>query len=290
MSDLQVCLLGFGEVGQALGEDLRPRVGCLTAWDLKFCDAASTPSRAAPRLGVLAAMDEKSAAAAADVIISAVTAAQIGAAAQSVAPHLKPQAYFFDLNSTSPAAKRQAAGIIDAAGGRFVEATIMSPIAPRRVASPMLLGGTYAAGFLPLAHQLGFTGARLFSGKLGAASAAKMCRSVIVKGVEALLLESLLSARAHGVEQAVLESLASLFPVDNWETHSRYMISRALVHGRRRAEEMREAARTVSEAGFTPRMSDACAKWEEWASHHSAVATQDLPTMLDTLLAARATP
>jgi 3-hydroxyisobutyrate dehydrogenase-like beta-hydroxyacid dehydrogenase len=290
MTQLTVCLLGFGEVGQALSEDLRSRVNRLTAWDLKFSDAASAPSRAAPRLDVLAAADAKSAVAVADVVISAVTAAQTGAAAQAVAPHLKRQAYFFDLNSTSPAAKREAARVIDSAGGRFVEAAIMSPIASRRAASPMLLGGEHAAAFLPLAEQLGFEGAEVFSGKLGAASAAKMCRSVIVKGVEALLLESLLTARAHGVERAVLESLQPLFPVDNWESHGRYMISRALVHGLRRAEEMREAARTVSEAGFTPRMSEACAGWEEWASHHSAAATQDLPTMLDTLLAARATP
>jgi 3-hydroxyisobutyrate dehydrogenase-like beta-hydroxyacid dehydrogenase len=290
MTQLQVCLLGFGEVGQALSQDLRSRVSRLTAWDLMFSDPASAPSRAAPRLDVLAAADEKSAVAAVDVVISAVTAGQIGAAAHAVAPHLKPHAYFFDLNSTSPAAKRRVASVIDSAGGRFVEGAIMSPIAPRRAASPMLLGGEHAAAFMPLADQLGFNGAQWFSGKLGAAAAAKMCRSVVVKGVEALLLESLLTARANGVERAVLESLQALFPLDDWESHGRYMLSRALVHGRRRAEEMREAARTVSEAGFTPRMSEACAEWEEWASHHSSAANQDLPTMLDTLLAARATP
>ncbi len=289
MTGLEICLLGFGEVGQALSEDLRSRVARLTAWDLKFANAASTPSLAAPRLGVQAAADATSAVAIADIVISAVTAAQTGTAAQAVAPHLKPQAYFFDLNSTSPAAKRKAASVIDSAGGRFVEAAIMSPIAPRRAASPMLLGGEHAAAFLPIAEQLGFTGAQLFSDKLGAASAAKMCRSVIVKGVEALLLESLLTARAYGVEHAVLESLQPLFPVDNWQTHGRYMISRALVHGRRRAEEMREAARTVTEAGFAPHMSEACAAWEEWAANHSGAATQELPTMLDTLLTARAT-
>ena len=161
---------------------------------------ASTPTLAAARLEVLAAADAGSAVADADVVISAVTAAQIGEAARSVAKHLKRQAYYFDLNSTSPAAKQAAAAVIDSAGGRFVEAAIMSPIAPRGAASPMLLGGPHAAGFLPLATQLGFTGAQVFSEKLGAASAAKMCRSVVVKGLEALMLESLLTARNFGVE------------------------------------------------------------------------------------------
>ena len=281
----RLCLLGFGEVGQTLAADLRAHVGSITAWDLKFAESASAPTLAAGQLGVIAAADARSSVAEADLVISAVTAGQIGEAADSVARHLKRQAYYFDLNSTSPAAKQAAAAVIDAAGGRFVEAAIMSPIAPRRVASPMLVGGVHAAGFLPLANQLGFAGAQLFSDKLGAASAAKMCRSVVIKGLEALMLESLLTARKFGVEQAVLDSLQSTSPADTWRTQGRYMISRALVHGRRRAEEMREAARTVAEAGLAPRMSGACAEWQEWAADHSAAANDGLEQMLDTLLA-----
>jgi 3-hydroxyisobutyrate dehydrogenase-like beta-hydroxyacid dehydrogenase len=288
VSALSVCLLGFGEVGQTLGHDLRARVTRLSAWDLKFSDAASAPSRAAVRQKIVLAPDAREAVAGADLVISAVTAAQIGEAAASVAPHLRRDAYFFDLNSTSPAAKNRAANIIDAAGGRFVEAVIMSPISPRGTASPMLLGGTHAAGFLPLARELGFTGAEAFAGKLGAASAAKMCRSVVVKGLEALMLESLLAARQHGVEGAVLESLRSLFPGDGGPAMPRYMISRALIHGRRRAEEMAEAVRTVAEAGVSSRMSSACVEWQEWASHHpEAAASQDITVMLDALLSAR---
>jgi 3-hydroxyisobutyrate dehydrogenase-like beta-hydroxyacid dehydrogenase len=285
---LTVCLLGFGEVGQALVPDLRPRVARLHAWDLKFADSASAPSLAAERLDVLAGRDAHSAVADADVVISAVTAAQIGEAARSVAAHLKSRAYYFDLNSTSPAAKQAAAAVVEAAGGRFVEASIMSAIAPRRAASPMLLGGAHASGFLPTAVQLGFTGAQLFSEKLGAASAAKMCRSVVIKGLEALMLESLLTARNFGVEQVVLDSLQSTFPAETLRTNGRYMISRALIHGRRRAEEMREVARTVAEAGLVPRMSGACAEWQEWAAGHpAAAANEDLEQMLDTLLAAK---
>ena len=288
MTGFSVCLLGFGEVGQALCDDLRARVVRLSAWDLKFSDAASETSRAAARHEGLKANTAREAVTGVDLVISAVTAAQIGEAASSVAPHLKREAYFFDLNSTSPAAKCAAADIVNSAGGRFVEAAIMSPIAPRRIASSMLLGGAHAAAFQPLARELGFTGAEIFSGKLGAASAAKMCRSVIVKGLEALMLESLLTARQHDVDDAVIDSLYSLFPSDNWRDTARYMISRALIHGQRRAEEMREAARTVSEMGLSSRMSSACADWEDWASRHPEAAVhQDIGAMLDALLSAR---
>jgi 3-hydroxyisobutyrate dehydrogenase-like beta-hydroxyacid dehydrogenase len=284
---LHVCLLGFGEVGQALAPDLRARGATLTAWDLKFADAGSDPSRAALRLEVHAASDAASSVKDADVVVSAVTAAQAGEAARSVAVHLKARAFYFDLNSCSPAARQKAAQTVEAAGGRFVEAAIMSPIAPRNAASPMLLGGAHAADFLSLAHELGFTGTSVFSAKLGSASAAKMCRSVIVKGLESLMLESLLTARNFGVERAVLDSLQSM-SLDDWRTQSRYMISRALVHGRRRAEEMREAARTVAEAGLSPCMSEACAGWQEWASQRtSANSTGDLDKLLEALLATR---
>lgn len=283
---LQICLLGFGEVGQTLARDLAPMAGRLVAWDLKFADRDSTPARAAARFGVAAARDAGAAVADAGLVISAVTAAQIGAAAQSVAPQLAAGTWYLDLNSCSPASKAAAGALIDARGARFVEAAVMSPIEPRGAASPMLIGGAHAAGFLPLAQHLGFTQMKVMPGKLGSASAAKMCRSVVVKGLEALVLESLLSARRHGVEEVVLESLRTL-KVDDWRQGARYMASRALLHGARRAEEMREVARTVSEAGLAPHMSSACAQWQDWAGAQPQLAGHELSELLDGLLAAR---
>jgi 3-hydroxyisobutyrate dehydrogenase-like beta-hydroxyacid dehydrogenase len=281
---LHVCLLGFGEVGQALARDLRTHTTKLSAWDLKFADPGSGPTRVASPLGVLAANAGESVTKA-HVVISAVTAAQISRAASSVAPHLARDAWYFDLNSTSPAAKADAGAIVESAGARFVEAAIMSPIAPQGAASPMLIGGDHAAAFQPLARQLGFTQTRVMAGELGSAAAAKMCRSVLVKGLEALVLESLLSARRHGVDEVVLESLRGL-KIEDWRESARYMASRALLHGARRAEEMREVARTVGEAGLTPHMSAACAAWQDWASAHAEFQAEALPQLLDGLLAA----
>ena len=104
--------------------------------------------------------------------------------------------------------------------------------------------------------------------------------------MEALLAESLLTARRHGVEDAVLGSLNDLFPVADWPKLARYMISRSLQHGQRRAEEMREAARTVAEAGFEPWMSRGCVERQQWAADHAqALRGETLTEMLDSLLA-----
>jgi 3-hydroxyisobutyrate dehydrogenase-like beta-hydroxyacid dehydrogenase len=282
----RVCLLGFGEVGQTLVSDFRAAgVASITTYDVLFSDPSSAPVRAAATADVRVGKDAKQAAADADLVVCAVTAAQDLAAAQSVAGVLKPTAYFLDVNSVSPGVKQQAAFTIEANGARYVEAAIMSPIAPKRIASPMLFGGPHAAEFLPLAKRLGFAGAQVFSAEVGKASAAKMCRSVMIKGMEALLTESLLAARHYGVESTVLDSLRNLFPGENWPVLARYMISRSLIHGRRRAEEMREVAKTVSEAGLDSHMSAASAERQDWAAaFREAASIEELEPMLDAVL------
>jgi 3-hydroxyisobutyrate dehydrogenase-like beta-hydroxyacid dehydrogenase len=218
--------------------------------------------------------------------VCAVTAEECHAAATEAARSLTAGAFYLDLNSVSPRTRAQAAGVIEAAGGYYVEAAVMSPIAPKRSASPIWLGGAHASRFLPVARSLGFTGAAVYSEALGSASAVKMCRSVIIKGMEALLAESLLTARHHGVEDAVLASLSDLFPVPDWPQRAHYMVSRSLQHGRRRAEEMREVARTVAEAGVEPWMSRGCAERQSWAAAHAdALHHENLGDMLDDMLA-----
>jgi 3-hydroxyisobutyrate dehydrogenase-like beta-hydroxyacid dehydrogenase len=280
----RITLIGFGEVGRILAEDLSGKAVTLTAWDLKFSDPASGPSTSADVIAIEKAASASAAAANGQLVISAVTAAQTLAAARSILPAVTRETIFLDLNSASPGVKREAADEIHRAGGRYVEAAVMSPVPPRRIATPMLLGGPHAEATLPLLHDLGFEGAKFFSAETGKASAAKMCRSVMVKGIEALLSESMLAARAYGVEDTVLKSLDDLFPGPDWEKLSRYMISRTLEHGTRRAEEMREVARTVAEAGLDPHMSNATADRQAWAPQFaSALSEQDLDAMLDAI-------
>ena len=258
-------LIGFGEVGSIFARDLRalgaPRI---TAFDPLFAEPASKPSR-----HVAAGWAEPCASAAeavrgAQLVISAVTAAQALAAARSTLEALGPGAFVLDLNSASPGVKRAASEAVDARGGRYVEAAVMSSVPPKGLKTPMLLGGRHAGDFLEAVQGLELN-AKVFSEEVGPASATKMCRSVMIKGVEALLAECLLSARHYGVEKTVLASLGDLLPNPDWENHARYMVSRSLLHGKRRAEEMREVARTVEEAGLDPWMSAAAAERQDWA-------------------------
>jgi 3-hydroxyisobutyrate dehydrogenase-like beta-hydroxyacid dehydrogenase len=281
----RTALIGFGEVGQILAADLA-NAGArdIIAFDVLFHNPDSSPSRGLKTLPVTAASSAAEAVRDAELILCAVTAAADCDAAQSVIAGLKPGAFYVDLNSASPGMKQASAALIGAAGGRYVEAAVMTPFPPKRIASPMLLGGPHAAAFLELASPFGFS-ATIFSETIGKASATKMCRSVMIKGIEALLTESMLAARHYGVEDTVLASLSDLLPVGDWPKLAHYMISRSLEHGVRRAEEMREAARTVEEAGVAPLMSRSIAERQDWAAgHREALGDHDLAQMLDAIL------
>ncbi len=282
---MRIALIGLGEVGFALAEDLKAH--SLAAWDVKFADRHSPASRNAATLSMTPSPFAIDAVRDAALVISAVTAANDLAAAESVAPGIAAGAFFLDLNSASPAQKQASARAIDGAGGRYVEAAVMSPIHPKRIAAPMLLGGKHAAAFAAIAAPLGFAGLEVYSDEIGKASATKLCRSVVIKGTEALLTESMLAARAYGVEDRVLATLSNLLPSDDWQKLAAYMIGRALEHGTRRAEEMREAARTVAEAGVEPLMATATAERQDFSAQFpDALAAGDtVAAMVDAIRA-----
>jgi 3-hydroxyisobutyrate dehydrogenase-like beta-hydroxyacid dehydrogenase len=262
-----VGLVGYGEVGRILAEDLRARgVNNVLACDIKLGGPDEAPLRThAAQQGVRLAAAHAELAAQSDLVISAVTASQAVPVAEACAPSMRSGAWFLDFNSASPGAKIRAGEIVAAAGGRYVEGAVMTSIPPYRIRVPLLLGGPDAAALAPLINALGFEG-KAGPAKLGVASATKMCRSVMIKGLEAMVIESFTAARAYGVEKEVLSSLAETFPGIDWEKQGTYFFQRAIQHGRRRAEEMREAAQTVREAGLEPWSSAGTAERQAWVA------------------------
>ena len=247
-----VGLIGYGEVGKILAEDLRKNGVRVSAYDIKLDDERGAPLREhAAGIGVTLASSHAELASQADFIVSAVTASQDIAVAEACAPAIKPGAWFLDFNSASPGAKQRAAALIDDAGGRYVEGAVMTSVPPYRIKVPLLLGGAGARELAPLLNDLGFA-AKPASDKLGVASATKMCRSIMIKGMEAMVIEGFTTARAYGVEYAVLASLKETFPGIDWEKQGAYFFQRVIEHGRRRAEEVREVAETVRDIGLTP--------------------------------------
>ncbi|WP_269498487.1 DUF1932 domain-containing protein [Castellaniella sp. S9] len=267
MQSMNLGLMGYGEVGGIFCAGLKDQAASVQAWDIKLAaDGAGAPLRAraehdgVPLCGSAAELCSRS-----DLIMSAVTASSTVDVAREVARHIRPGTVFLDLNSASPGAKREAAALIEAAAGLYVEAGVMTSVPPYGIRVPMLLGGSHAESLAARLRDAGMD-ATAVSPELGVASAIKMCRSVMIKGLEALVIESYTAARAYGVEDHVLPTLQETFPSIDWSGQGAYFYSRVVQHGRRRAEEMREVANTVREAGFEPFMASATAAKQDWVA------------------------
>jgi 3-hydroxyisobutyrate dehydrogenase-like beta-hydroxyacid dehydrogenase len=270
---MKIGLIGYGEVGKILAEDLRAQDHAVSAYDLKLGGAAEGPLREhAARVGVVLAASHAQAVLDAGLVISAVTASQAVPVAQACAPAIAAGTFFLDFNSASPGAKARAAALVDTAGGRYVEGAVMTLISNYRIQVPLLLGGAHGPALLPLLSKLGFA-AKVASEQLGVASATKLCRSVMIKGLEAMLIESLTTARHYGVEDAVLASLAETYPGVDWQKQATYAFQRVIEHGRRRGEEMREAAHTVQDAGLTPWSAAGTAERDTWMAEQGDAGT-----------------
>jgi 3-hydroxyisobutyrate dehydrogenase-like beta-hydroxyacid dehydrogenase len=260
----RIGVVGYGEVGKIFAAGLQPRAGQAAAWDLKFATLEAERGHAAQH-GIRACASMQELCEASELVISAVTASNTLAVAQEAARFLQPGTVFLDLNSASPGTKQQAAQAVDARGAHYVEAGVMTSVPPYGIRVPMLLGGARAAELAELLTAWGMD-ASAVSERLGVASAIKMARSVMIKGLEALVIESYATARAYGVEDHVLPTLQETFPSIDWSQQGAYFFSRVVQHGQRRAEEMREAANTVREAGFAPQLTEAIAAKQQWVA------------------------
>jgi 3-hydroxyisobutyrate dehydrogenase-like beta-hydroxyacid dehydrogenase len=262
----RIALVGFGEAGSILGQDLAATGRQVVTYDILLDELASRGAmlEKARRARVRAVDTLDAAVKDVEMVISAVTAASSADVARNAAKSLRAGQIFLDINSCSPATKRANAAAVQGAGADYVEAAVMAPVPPQRLRVPMLLGGRRATELAPVLRAIGMN-ATPVSDEIGVASAVKMCRSIVIKGLEALTVESMLAARRFGAEKEVLASLQATFPQMGWqEKLPDYLVSRVAEHGRRRAAEMREVAHTLQDIGMEPIMASATAVRQDW--------------------------
>lgn len=262
---LRIAFIGYGEVGQlfagSLGAHSEVRVA---AYDILFEDPQKGAElrRRASESGVRAASSAGEACRDADIVISAVTADSAIAAAEQAALWLGPSQTYVDLNSVSPATKAMIAAFVREKGAQFVEFAVMAPVSEPGIQVPILSGGETAEA---VSARLNALGMRItpVSTEIGTASATKLCRSIVIKGMEALMVDFTLASQRAGVLPAVLASLNASYPGMDWENLAKVMMSRVRQHGIRRAAEMREAGRMIDELGLDGSLARAIADRHE---------------------------
>lgn len=243
-----IALIGFGEAGESFAR--------ASGWGdmARAYDIVDERRAAMAAAGVRSFPDTGQALDGVDFVLSLVTADQALAAAEHCAPQLEPGAIWCDFNSVAPETKREAAARIEAAGGRYVDVAVLAPVEPALMAVPLLLSGEAAADAAARLRAAGFTNLRIVGSEVGRASAIKMIRSVMIKGIEALTAEMMAAAERAGVTDEVLASLDASERRDSWRQRAAYNLERMGRHGRRRAAEMEEAAKTLRALGVEPVM------------------------------------
>jgi len=263
-----IAFLGFGEAARAFLKGWRSEpvfTARVSAYDIKT-DSPDAGIAAAKRAdyatdAVTGAASAPEAVAGAQAVFSVVTADQAHEAALAALPGLARGAFFLDCDSCAPQTKERTAKAVDAAGGRYVDVAVMAPVHPRLHKTPLLISGPHAMGAAAVLAALGMN-APIHEGPVGSASSVKMVRSIIMKGLEALVCECVLTGMKAGVIDEVLDSLDDTYPGFDWRKRAAYMLERVMTHGVRRAAEMREAALTVDGFGLDGAMSRAAVEWQ----------------------------
>jgi 3-hydroxyisobutyrate dehydrogenase-like beta-hydroxyacid dehydrogenase len=244
----RLALIGFGEAGLTFA-----RAG---QWreNARGYDILESRQSVMADCGVTAARNAEQALDGAELVLSLVTADAALQVAREHAGTLPAGAIWCDMNSVAPETKRDAARAVEAAGGRYVDVAVMAPVQPAALKVPLLLSGGVAADAERLLNAAGFSNTRVVGGEVGRASAIKMIRSVMVKGLEALTWECAAGAEAAGVFDEVMASLDASEKALPWAGKVAYNRERMETHGLRRAAEMEEAAKTLLDLGIEPVM------------------------------------
>jgi 3-hydroxyisobutyrate dehydrogenase-like beta-hydroxyacid dehydrogenase len=260
--------IGFGEAGSTVSKTLRTAgVERIATYDILFDEGEKgRPLRErAAALGVKACDTLAEAIDGADIVYSTVVCKSSLPAAEAAAGYLKPEQYYVDFNSISPGLKRKVAAAIAPSGARFVEASVMSNVPGHGHRVPMLLGGTAARDFMALIEPLDFN-VTFTQEEIGLASATKMVRSIMMKGMEALYLECMRAASHFGIEQDVLDSVDESIAGRNWTQNCDRVMPRTVIHAKRRADEMAQVAETLREIDIDPKMAEATEHTLRWCS------------------------
>lgn len=259
-----IAFIGFGEVGQAFSRGLLANGAAgIQAYDLLFgCDAGRRLEDAAQRIGVSCGASASEACSRAPYVFSAVTADRAEAVAIEAAGWLKPGQVFVDVNSAAPSTKQRAAKAIEASGADYVEAAVMAPVLKPGHAVPILAGGPKAQAAAETLNRLGMKLTPV-SESFGRASAMKLCRSIVIKGLEALMVDCAAACEAWDVKDPVFASLGATFPSIDFHALAADMRERVATHGIRRAAEMREAAEMLAAAGLDPGLASAVANAQQ---------------------------
>lgn len=256
MDEVRWGIIGFGEVGSMFARQISSRLGTPVRVTDPLLNRVTPPEHMRRRLAKLEVEivpEPAGLVTASDVVLSVVTPRVAGAVAAKAAS-ARGHGLFIDFNSLSPAEKGRMAERF--AEGAFVDGAILGSVAGEGPRTPLALAGPCGRKAHTLLNEVALNSI-VVSPAVGGASALKMCRSVFMKGIECLLVETLLAAARYGVTEPVLQSIEGTFNSYGLQPMIKMLVTTHAAHCHRRSDEMRSVSRMLKELGLPSRMSRA---------------------------------
>lgn len=246
---MNIAILGLGEAGSHFANDL---VG-LDGPPLTVIGYDPAPKRELSPLVTLAASNAE-AARNADIILSVNVSAVAVAVAREVLPVLRQGQLYAEMNTASPATKQAVADMLHPSGALAVDVAIMAPVPPKGILTPFLVSGPAAALFAeklrPYALDIS-----VLSDMMGEAATRKLLRSIVYKGVAAVIGEAVAAGLAFDLEPYIREQIRSVIGGND------ALIDRFLegskTHALRRSHELEAVVSMLMASGVEPVMSRA---------------------------------
>jgi 3-hydroxyisobutyrate dehydrogenase-like beta-hydroxyacid dehydrogenase len=250
-------LIGFGEVGFNIAKGLRGEgLASITAFDTARGGGHDRVAARAQDAGVTLASSMADLAARSEVIVGVTPGGDSVGAAAALAEQAGPGHSYIDLASAAPRVKTEVADALAGSGVQFADGSIMGAplIDGHRV--EILASGPPAAALCAALVPWGMN-ITAVSDRIGAASAIKIFRSVIAKGLEAALVECLLATEQYGITDAVLASYTRFLAPQPFSEMASFLVRTDVIHAARRAEEAAMSAEALLDAGVEPIMTRA---------------------------------
>ena len=259
MPQPKVAFVGFGEAAQCFAKHLAAQTG---APMVAFCQGKTNAPPYSQAFRALAAgcgvtllerLDDLSDA---EVIFSAVVVAVAAETGEAISRIVRPGCLVVDITAATPRTKKRVAEAVEARGGVFADANLMGSVDLYGAAVPLYASGSGAERFAEIFGPLGFR-IEVAGPEAGTAAAVKMLRSVVTKGMEALLVEALTAATLAGVREETMRGLCASMDATTFSKFLDMCVRSDVLHAERRAVEMDGVAAGLRELGFDPVMTTA---------------------------------
>ena len=233
---MKIAILGLGEAGSHFANDLVKMGIEVSGWD------PDLQKELYPKVQFAASNSD--AVSGADIVFSVNLTAVSKEVAEEVLPSLKKGTIYCEMNTSAPVTKQEVARILQAAEVLPVDVAIMAPVPGRGIKVPLLASGE---GAMALAEKLRPYSLNLsvLSDEMGAAASRKLLRSIIYKGVAAVICEGMEAGKHFGLEAYMREQIHSIIGKDD-DLIDRF-ISGSRTHAKRRKHEMEAVVKMLSE-------------------------------------------